>query len=277
MYFVSPSAGEHFYLRTLLTVAKGTTFFENLHTMDGVLCPTFKDACVARGLWKDDQEWKQCFQEAADMQTGSQLHTLFATILDQCWLAAPHELWDQFKERICDDLGHRISQLYPSDPPPSPELIYDYGLFLVDQQLMRSGKRLSDHPPMPQHSLRDWGQAAPNFLLHEQLNYDQAQLAATIQTNLGTFNPEQRAAFDAVMQSHDQNLGKTFLDSAGGGGKTWICNTIATAVHSSQHQDCRVAFCVASSDIATHLLLAAIPPIHTSRSLLKSMKTPCAI
>jgi hypothetical protein len=196
MYFASPSSGERFYLRTLLTVAKGATSFEDLRTVDGVLCPTFKDACIARGLLKDDQEWKQCLQEAADMQTGSQLRTLFTTLLDHCQPTAPHVLWDQFKERICDDLAHRISQLYPNDPPPSPELIYDYGLYLIDDKLMRSGKRLSNCPPMPEPSLRDWGQMAPNFLLHEQLNYDQAQLAATVQTNLGTFNPEQRAAFD---------------------------------------------------------------------------------
>jgi len=43
--------------------------------------PTFKDACKERGLLRDDQEWIQCLKEAADMQTGSQLRTLFATIL----------------------------------------------------------------------------------------------------------------------------------------------------------------------------------------------------
>jgi len=164
MYFASPSAGERFYLRTLLTVVKGATSFEDLRTVNGILCPTFKDACKERGLLHDDQEWIQCLKEAADMQTGSQLRVLFATILLHGTPTSPHELWDKYKDKI--------SQMYPSDPDPLPELIYDYGLYLLDQQLMKGGKTLSEIPQMPLSTLRDWGQLAPNFILHEQLNYD---------------------------------------------------------------------------------------------------------
>src|ERR1700691_2044709 len=108
MYFASPSSGERFYLRTLLTVVKGATSFEDLHTVDGVLWPTFKHACKERGLLQDDKEWIECLNEAADMQTGSQLHTLFATILLHCISTSPHELWHKFKDRICDDLAWKI-------------------------------------------------------------------------------------------------------------------------------------------------------------------------
>ena len=73
MYFVSPSAGERFYLRTLLTVAKGVKSFEDLRTVNGQICPTFKAACLAHGLLEDDNEWIQCLQEAGDMQTGTKL------------------------------------------------------------------------------------------------------------------------------------------------------------------------------------------------------------
>ena len=140
MYFASPSSGECFYLRTLLTIVKGAASFEDLRTVNGVLLPTFKDACKERGLLRDDQEWIQCLNEAADMQTGCQLHTLFATILLHCTPTPPHKLWNQFKERVCDDLAWKISQLLPNDPKPSPELIHDYGLYLLDQQLMENGR-----------------------------------------------------------------------------------------------------------------------------------------
>jgi hypothetical protein len=50
MYFASPSSGECFYLRMLLTVVKGATSFEDLCTFDDVLHPTFKEACKQRGL-----------------------------------------------------------------------------------------------------------------------------------------------------------------------------------------------------------------------------------
>ena len=255
MYFASPNSGECFYLRTLLTIVKGATSFEDLRTLDGVLLPTFKEACKQRGLLVDDQEWIQCLDEAADMQLGSQLRVLFATILHHCTPVSPHDLWDQFKDRICDDLAHKISQIYPNDPDPTPELIYDYGLYLIDQQLMKGGKRLSEIAEMPLPALRDWGAAAPNFLLQEQLDYDQDHLMAKVLYGLEKFNDEQRAVYDAVMQSYDQNLGNLFfVHSAGGGGKTFVCNTIAAAVRFGAHENRKVALCVASSGIASLLL-----------------------
>jgi len=200
-----------FYLRTLLTIVKGATSFEDLRTFDGVLLPTFKEACKQRGLLRDDQEWIQCLDEAADMQVGSQLRVLFATILHHCTPISPHELWVQFRDKICDDLAHKISQIYPNDPDPTPELIYDYGLYLIDRQLMKGGKRLSEIAEMPLPALRDWGAAAPNFLLQEQLDYDQDHLMAKVLYGLERFNDEQRAVYDAVMQSYDDNLGRFSL------------------------------------------------------------------
>jgi hypothetical protein len=151
-----------FYLRTLLTVVKGATSFEDLCTFNGILLPTFKDACKERGLLHDDQEWIQCLKEAADMQTGSQLRNLFATILIFGTPTSPHELWDKYKDKICDDLAWKISQMYPNDPDPAPELIYDYGLYLLYQQLMKGGKTLSEIAQVPLSTFRDWDQLAPN-------------------------------------------------------------------------------------------------------------------
>lgn len=71
MYFVAPSMGERFYLRLLLTIVKGPTSFEDLRTFNGALLPTFRAACLARGLLEDDAEWRQCLMEATMMQTGS--------------------------------------------------------------------------------------------------------------------------------------------------------------------------------------------------------------
>jgi len=56
MYFVPPTAGEHFYLRTLLTVTHGPKSFLDLRTYEGVVYNSFQDACNARGLLADDGE-----------------------------------------------------------------------------------------------------------------------------------------------------------------------------------------------------------------------------
>lgn len=96
MYFVAPSSGERFYLRTLLTVAKGPTSYEDLRTVDDTLYPTFRDACIARGLLEDDGEWIICLQDASHMQTGGSLRQLFASLLLFCAPSFPNKLWTRF-------------------------------------------------------------------------------------------------------------------------------------------------------------------------------------
>ena len=68
-------------MRTLLTLVKGATSFDDLYTHNGVHYDSFRDACIARGLLEDDGEWRLCLQEASVMQSGTRLRHLFCTIL----------------------------------------------------------------------------------------------------------------------------------------------------------------------------------------------------
>jgi len=61
MYFVSPSKGEQFFLRLLLTIVEGGKNWEHLRTWNGQVFSTFKEACMARGLLEDDHEWRTRF------------------------------------------------------------------------------------------------------------------------------------------------------------------------------------------------------------------------
>src|SRR5271168_1396472 len=70
--------------------------------------PTFHAACLARGLLEDDNEWRQCLQEASHMATGHQLRNLFVTILRDCSPSDPLALWVGFRVHICDDLHHAL-------------------------------------------------------------------------------------------------------------------------------------------------------------------------
>ena len=73
IYFVHPAAGEQYYLRMLLNIVCGATSFENLRTVNGILYPSFKEACIALGLLQNDEEWDLCLKEAAQIQTGTQI------------------------------------------------------------------------------------------------------------------------------------------------------------------------------------------------------------
>jgi len=85
------------------------------------------------------------------------------------------------------------------------------------------------------------------------LNYNHAALQKLIDQNYQSFNNEQHIAYDAAIDSVQNNLGKMlFIHSGGGGGggKTFLYNMIAAKVRSNHD----VALCVASSGIAALLL-----------------------
>ncbi len=64
MYYAHPTSGERYYLRMLLNCVKGATSYEHLQIVDGRKHDTFKDACIAMGLFVDDNEWHQALEEA---------------------------------------------------------------------------------------------------------------------------------------------------------------------------------------------------------------------
>ena len=80
------------------------------------------------------------------MQTESALRSLFATICLHCNPSTLAALWEQFKSKICDDLKRRLSREPPNNII-STEMIYDYGLHLVEdlKSIRKEFKRFSSH------------------------------------------------------------------------------------------------------------------------------------
>ncbi|KAF8268594.1 hypothetical protein EI94DRAFT_1447785, partial [Lactarius quietus] len=60
-------------------------------------------------------------------QTGTILRSLFTTIIRDCLLANPMELWDLYKEYFCDNLCWQLSRHGVNNA--TVEEIYDYGLY----------------------------------------------------------------------------------------------------------------------------------------------------
>ena len=77
-------------------------------------------------------------------------------------------------------------------------------------------------------------------------------MAALVNEQRAVFNPEQAAAFHAILESVINNQGHLFfIHAAGGCGKTFLCNTIAAEVRRRG----QVALCVVSSGIAVMIRL----------------------
>jgi len=161
------------------------------------------------------------------MAVGCQMCQLFVTILKDCMPADPRALWDSFWQDICDDLKqHPV--FYNRDEEPSEEEIQDYGLYLIDQLLMQSGKRLQDWDSLPQVT-GDWGTLLQNLnlLIVEQRDYDLLDQADLAEQHITNLNPDQHSAFNRITSTITNSTEEIFfLHSPGGTGKTYLCNTL---------------------------------------------------
>ena len=269
MYYAHPSSGEHFYLRLLLTTVKGATSFDDLYSFEDVQYPSFREACIARGLLEDDNEWHHCLHDAGQMQVGHQLRHLFVSILKDCSSANPRALWDRHWPDICDDLKNRL--WHPTihrilDVEPSDAVIQDYGLYLIDQLLSQHDKHLKDWGSMPQ-VVGNWAVIAGNPLILEQKEYNLEEEARLAAQCIMTLNPDQHSAFDKITSAISNNTGETFfLHGPGGTGKTYLYNTLCHHLRSQE----KIVLCVASSGIAALLLKGG----RTSHSRFK-IPIPC--
>ena len=282
MYYAHPSSEERFYLRLLLSVVTGATSYEDLRTYQGITYPTFREACIAYGLTKDDNEWRQCLEEAKHMAVGCQMRHLFVTILKDCTPADPRVLWDTFWQDICDDVK-RHPVFHNRDTEPSEEEIQDYGLYLIDQILAQSGKRLQDWDCMPQVT-GDWATILQNQnpFIAEQRDYDPEEQAELARQHKDTLNPDQHSAFLKITEAITQSTGEIFfLHGPGGTGKTYLYNTLCYDLRSQG----KIVLCVASSGIAALLLKGGrtahsrfkIPvPCHEASFCSISKNTPMA-
>lgn len=259
MIYVGPTAGEKFHLRMLLLVVRGPQSFDDLKTVDGEICQTFHEACVRRGLLEDDGEWEMCLRDAAEIQTGSQLRHLFTTLLLFCTPTQPNILWINFRDKICDDLRHKLYQLGRTNVVQGD--IYDFGLHLIDNILHDSGHALSDFPSMPQSHM-NWSDTVHNRLISQQMNYDSHFEANTAHQLMSSLNLDQKHAFEKIWVSIIQKQGKIFfIDGYGGCGKTYLYQTICHAVRAEGI----IILCVASTGLACLLL----PGGQTAHSMFK--------
>lgn len=212
MFFVDPTAGELFYLRTLLTVVPNPTSFSFLRTVDGIVHLTFKDACIALGLLQDDDEWVVCLHEAEQYQSAHQLRSLFAKILAFCQPTNPSDLWLQFRHSLSDDCEPREERNALYDENMLEDMTHqraNCALLLIQDLLHELGKKISDYMDMPQPTV-PVDEPAINQLIADELSYDlpsKEELAAMEQS----LNCKQAAAYTAIMHAYNSNATAAFF------------------------------------------------------------------
>ena len=108
LYCAMPSEDERYYLHKLLYTVSYPKSFKDLWTYDGIVYPTFKQACIVRGLLESDNEWDICLTEASSFQTGCQFHQLFTMILLYNNPTDPLSLFNRHIHHLSDDCQHHL-------------------------------------------------------------------------------------------------------------------------------------------------------------------------
>jgi len=111
LIWVSPLTGELFYMRMMLSSAKGSQSFKDIRTVDNVVYHTFREACFAKGFLGSDQEFVGALREANTWGTPHFLRKLFVNLLFMNTMERPEYVWQQTWRWMADDIVfNHISQ-----------------------------------------------------------------------------------------------------------------------------------------------------------------------
>ncbi|XP_073955775.1 uncharacterized protein isoform X1 [Choristoneura fumiferana] len=249
IYTVHPNNDECYYLRLLLVNVRGPTSFQQLRTVDGHLCATYREACQLLQLLEDDSHWDNTLKDSIISTSPHQIRTLFAIIISTCFPSNPEDLWMKYRDDMSEDVLHRVRCQTLNPTLQITAEIYNETLIMIeDMCLMMANKVLSCLGlTAPNRSMQD----AFNHELRREQQYDTEALTETVRTTVPQLNEQQRITYDSLIQAVNSGSGGIyFLDAPGGTGKTFLISLLLAKIRSQNE----VALALASSGIAATLL-----------------------
>ena len=231
---MNPSEGERFYLRMLLMIVKGATSYADIRTYNGTVYQTFKEACAARGLLTDDNEWYNTFEEATTWATSSQLRNLFCIMLAYCEIKDEREFFNKNWKKMVDDIERQLTlKHYPIKYITTETELQNLLLQDLEEILSRNGHQITNYnlPCRCIHHELD----TSNKLIQEEMNYDIQYLEEESNKLYSQLNKRQKEAFHEIVDSVLNNRPQFyFVSGHGGTGKTFLWNTIVSYIRAQK-------------------------------------------
>ncbi|KAJ0468998.1 putative DNA helicase Pif1, P-loop containing nucleoside triphosphate hydrolase [Helianthus annuus] len=223
IHYVPPSLGDCYFLRILLNQVIGPMSFDDIKTIDGKVYHTFKDACFARGLLDDDNEYIIAMKEASTWATSDFLRTFFVMLLMSNSINRPGHFWTQTKSLLCEDILYQQRRV-----TGIPDLVLleeeteNICLSHIEKLLLAYGSTLSSFSDMP-NVPDNYISALNNQMIMKELSYDRASLKKELASFLRSLTAEQQKVYQTVMNAVDKGSGGVFfLYGYGGTGKTFL-------------------------------------------------------
>lgn len=157
LYTVHPNNAECFYLRLLLVNVYGPRSFQDLRTVDGHLCETYREACQSLHLLENDAHWDSTLHDASVSSSPHQIRMLFAIILSTCMPSNPAELWNKYRDFMTEDILIRLRHNARNAHLVLTLEMYNEALITLENLCLTiSNKALSQlGMPAPNRSLHD--------------------------------------------------------------------------------------------------------------------------
>ncbi|XP_071679433.1 uncharacterized protein [Lolium perenne] len=238
LVYAHPAEGERYYLRVLLSHVRGATSFDDLKTVNGRLCGSYREACEQLGLIEHDKSIDDCITEAATFQMPCALRRLFATILVFSEATKIRKLWNKHLPSMSED--------YRRDQPNEAAL---------EQMVLRDIRDLvhSMGKDIRSYGLPDLVETDGSYEADYREVYEERQVTAD-QEHLDLIeclNSEQLAGFNDIMDHVTNQKSHTFfVDGPGGTGKTYLYKALLAKV---RHMGL-IAIATATSNIAASIM-----------------------
>ena len=222
---------------------------------NGRVCETYKEVCRELGLLRDDLEWERVLEECAETRLCPQIRELFVVILMFCQPANPAALFDKFWKTWVDDFEMRSrKQSVPVDENQLKTML----LLDLELRLQSFEKELVEFGlPKPTSEDLQRVQSITNtdpVIIREEKDYNVTELEECVRKTVPMFTEEQRIIFETVIEAvRNQESCCIFIDARGGCGKTFLLNSILSAIRSMERDGC-VALAMATTGIASNLL-----------------------
>ncbi|KAI5385991.1 hypothetical protein KIW84_072535 [Lathyrus oleraceus] len=252
LIWVPPSTGELYYLRMMLTVVKGPTFYEDIKFVDGKVQDSFRDACFHMRFLNDDSEYVAAINEAKDWGSEHFLRKLFVTMLLSGTVNRPRHVWEQTWRTLSNGILYQQRQNTNTRELQLSDTTELKNLTLIEIENMMQSNRRSLHEftcmPYPDNYVT---KHVGNRLIYDELDYNAEKEQKNFEELFHALTDEQLAIYHTIMDAVNKKRGGVFfLHGYGGTGKNFMWRTLSSALRSQK----KIVLTVASSGIASLLL-----------------------